>query len=62
MMNIAVTAETTIDLTEDLLVKYDIGIVPFTIILGDKDYKDGEPPSKYSNMWKKTKFCPKRRQ
>lgn len=41
-MNIAVTAETTIDLTEDLLVKYDIGIVPFTIILGDKDYKDGE--------------------
>ena len=41
-MKIAITAESTIDLPRELLEKYDIKTLPFTVILGDKDYKDGE--------------------
>ena len=41
-MKIAITAESTIDLTQDLLSKFDIKTIPFTVILGDKDYVDGE--------------------
>ncbi len=41
-MKIAITAESTIDLPKDLLEKYDIKTLPFIVILGDKDYKDGE--------------------
>ncbi len=41
-MKIAVTAESTIDMPKELLEKYDIKTLPFTVILGDKDYKDGE--------------------
>ena len=41
-MKIAITAESTIDLPKNLLEKYDIKTLPFTVILGDKDYKDGE--------------------
>ncbi len=41
-MKIAVTADTVIDLTKELLEKYDIKTIPLNILLGDKDYKDGE--------------------
>lgn len=41
-MKIAITAESTIDLPKDLLKKYDIKTLPFTVILGDNEYKDGE--------------------
>ena len=41
-MKIAITAESTVDLPKNLLEKYDINTLPFTVILGDKDYKDGE--------------------
>ena len=41
-MKIAITAESTIDIPRELLEKYDIKTLPFTVILGDKDYKDGE--------------------
>ncbi|MBO5954681.1 MAG: DegV family protein [Clostridia bacterium] len=41
-MKIAITAESTIDLTKELLEKYDIKTLPFTVILGDDEYKDGE--------------------
>ena len=41
-MKIAITAESTIDLTKELLEKYDIKTLPFTVILGDNEYKDGE--------------------
>lgn len=41
-MKIAITAESTIDLPKDLLEKYDIKTLPFTVILGDNEYKDGE--------------------
>ena len=39
---IAVSAESTIDMPEDLLNKFDIKTVPFTVIMGDKDYFDGK--------------------
>ena len=41
-MKIAITAESTIDLPIELLNKYDIKIIPFSVILGDKEFKDGE--------------------
>ncbi len=41
-MKIAISAESTIDLTKELLNKFDIKTLPFTVILGDKEYKDGE--------------------
>lgn len=41
-MKIAITAESTIDLSRELLEKYDIKTLPFTVILGDNEYKDGE--------------------
>ena len=41
-MKIAVSAESTIDLTPEILKEFDIKIVPFTVNLGDKAYLDGE--------------------
>ena len=41
-MKIAVSAETTVDLTKELLQKFDIHTTPFTIILGDEVKLDGE--------------------
>ena len=41
-MKIAITAESTVDLPKDLLEKYDIKTIPFTVILGDNEFKDGE--------------------
>ncbi|MBQ6728200.1 MAG: DegV family protein [Clostridia bacterium] len=41
-MRIAVSAESTIDLPKELLEKYSIATVPFTITLGDITEKDGE--------------------
>ena len=41
-MKIAVSAETTVDLTNELLEKYDIKTVPFTVLLGEEAKLDGE--------------------
>ncbi len=41
-MKVAITAESTIDLPIELLEKYDIKTLPFTVILGNNEYKDGE--------------------
>ena len=41
-MKIAISAESTIDLPKELLKKYDIQVLPYTVILGDKEYHDGE--------------------
>lgn len=41
-MKIAITAESTIDLPRELLEKYNIKTLPFSVILGDNEYKDGE--------------------
>ncbi len=41
-MKIAVSVESTNDLTQRLLTKYDIKSIPFEIVLSDKTFKDGE--------------------
>lgn len=41
-MKIAISAESTCDLSNQLIEKYDVSVVPFEIVLGDKAFKDGE--------------------
>lgn len=41
-MRIAISAESTVDLTKELLEKYDIKTIPFTVTLGDETCLDGE--------------------
>lgn len=41
-MKIAISVESTNDLGEELLQKYDIKVIPYTITLGDMTFKDGE--------------------
>ena len=59
-MKIAITCESTVDLPKDLLSKYDIKTIPFTIILGDEEKKDGEILSEdIFDFVSKTKVLPK---
>ena len=59
-MKIAISAETTIDLTKELLEEYSIKTIPFSITLGDREGLDGEITSEeiieYVNQ---TKILPK---
>ncbi len=59
-MKICISAETTIDLTKELLREWDIHTVPFTLILGDQTGYDGEvtPETLYEYV-KKTGKLPK---
>jgi hypothetical protein len=41
-MRIAVSVESTCDLTKKLLEKYDIKVIPYEIVLGNKTFKDGD--------------------
>ena len=41
-MKIAITADSTIDLTNELLLKYDIKTIPVSILLGETEYLDGD--------------------
>ncbi len=41
-MNICISAETTIDLTPELLEEFDIKVLPFTLVLGEKEVLDGQ--------------------
>ena len=41
-MKIAVSVESTHDLSLDLLQKYDIKVIPYQINLGDESFKDGK--------------------
>ena len=59
-MKIAISAESTIDLPKELLTLYDIHTLPYTIILGDKDYLDGEIlPEQIFKFYEDTKTLPK---
>ena len=59
-MKIAITCESTVDLTKELLSKYDIKTIPFSIILGDEEKRDGEISSKdIFDFVAKTKILPK---
>ncbi len=41
-MKIALSCETTVDLTKELLNEFNVKTVPFSVLLGDKNYLDGE--------------------
>lgn len=41
-MKIAVSVETTCDLSYELIEKYDIKLVAFNVLLGDETFKDGQ--------------------
>ena len=40
-MKIKITADSTCDLSPELVKKYGVGIMPLTVVLGDKTHKDG---------------------
>lgn len=59
-MKIAISAESTIDLTKELIEKYDVHIVPFQIFLGDENRLDGEVTTdEIIDFVNKTKILPK---
>lgn len=59
-MKIAISAESTIDLTEELIKKYDIKIVPFTILLGEETKLDTDLKcEEIFEYTEKTKTLPK---
>ena len=60
MKRIAISAESTIDLSKDLLKQYDIHTVPFTINLGDEVALDGDiDPKHIINYVNKKNILPK---
>lgn len=40
-MNVKIICDSTSDLSKELIQKHNIEVVPFTVILGDKEFKDG---------------------
>lgn len=40
-MSVKIIADSTCDLSNELLERYDISVLPLHIVLGDKEYKDG---------------------
>lgn len=44
-MKIAITAESTIDLPKEILDEYEIKTLPFTVILGEQEFQDGQVTS-----------------
>lgn len=59
-MKIAISAESTIDLPSELLEKYNIKTIPFQVMLGDNEYKDGTiTPAQIFDFVKENKILPK---
>ena len=59
-MKIALSSESTCDLPKDLLKKYNISTIPFSIILGDEIVEDDESvPSRIYEFVEQTKKLPK---
>lgn len=59
-MKVAISAESTIDLPKELLEEYKIHTLPFTIILGDKEYLDGQvSPTEIFSFVDENKVLPK---
>jgi DegV family protein with EDD domain len=59
-MKIAISSETTVDLTKELLKEYDIHTVPFTIIMGEDQVADGEiTPEEIFSFHNRTKILPR---
>ncbi len=59
-MKIAISAESTIDITQELVEEYEINVVPFTVILGDRAGADGEiTADEIMDFVNKNKILPK---
>lgn len=59
-MRIAISAESTIDLPKELLEKFDIHTLPFTVLMGDIKTLDGEiSPDEIFKYVSKNKVLPK---
>lgn len=60
-MKIKITADSTCDLSPELVKRYDVGIVPLSVIMGDKTYKDGMDikPSDIFEFVKENNVLPK---
>ena len=41
-MKIALSAESTLDLSKELIKNYDVNVIPFTVLLGEDAYADGD--------------------
>ena len=48
---VKIISDSTCDLSQELLRKYDIDILPLHILLGDKEYEDGKNTSITSNVY-----------
>ena len=60
-MNYKITCESSADLTQELYKKLKVGVIPFRITMGDKEYKDGEEitPADLFKHYDETKELPK---
>lgn len=59
-MKIAISAESTVDLTQEILDKFDIKTIPLFVRLGENEFEDGTfPCSKIFEYVKTTKQLPK---
>ncbi len=59
-MKIAISAESTADLTKELLEEYQIHTIPFNVLLGEEERKDGTfDPKEIFEYVQKTKVLPK---
>ena len=59
-MKIAISAESTLDLSKELIKQYDVHVIPFTVLLGEDAYLDGEISSQdIFDYVDKTKVLPR---
>lgn len=60
-MNYKITCESSADLTQELYKKLKVGVIPFRITMGDKEYKDGVEitPTGLFKHYDETKELPK---
>ncbi len=59
-MKIAISAESTVDLPKDILQEFDIHTIPYTVIMNEKEFFDGEiAPEEIFAKVEETKTLPK---
>lgn len=59
-MKIALSTESTCDLSEELIKKYDVSVIPYSVILGDEVVEDNPSvPAKIYEYVEQTKKLPK---
>ena len=59
-MKIAISAESTLDLSKELIEEYDVHVIPFEVLLGEEAFHDGEISSQdIFDYVEKTKVLPR---